>query len=44
MDVVPAALNNPWENTDTNSSTSDDQGNWADFSNFAAFGASTSDK
>lgn len=43
MDVVPATLHNPWENTESSSSTSDDQGNWADFSNFATFGASTSD-
>lgn len=43
MDVVPAALHNPWESTESNNSASDDQANWADFSNFATFGASTSD-
>ncbi|KFM73186.1 Serine/threonine-protein phosphatase 6 regulatory subunit 3, partial [Stegodyphus mimosarum] len=41
MDVAPVTIPNPWESTETTSS--DDQGNWADFSNFAAFGASTSE-
>lgn len=44
MDVAPAALHNPWANTESSNSASDDQGNWADFSNFAAFGASSSGK
>ncbi|XP_015927661.1 serine/threonine-protein phosphatase 6 regulatory subunit 3 [Parasteatoda tepidariorum] len=40
MEVAQAAISNPWGSSEACSS-SDDQGNWADFSNFASFGSST---
>lgn len=42
MDVAPAAISNPWGESSEACSSSDDQGNWADFSNFATFASSTS--
>lgn len=41
MDVAPVGISNPWDSADSQSASSDNQGNWADFSNFADFGSSS---